>query len=166
MMVHQLRRKVFWAGMNSDIREMVAKCDPCQRYHRSHSKEKVEVSHVSMFDIWAGHTIHMDFCQYKNINYLFCVDRLTGYIQVERVTNQQTSSAILGVKKWAAKFGFPYKIISDSRGGLRDDFIKQLEGLGIVHKPSSAYHSASNSLAERVVQSLKSVLRKSSDRLD
>ena len=28
MMVHQLRGKVFWAGMNSDIREMVAKCDP------------------------------------------------------------------------------------------------------------------------------------------
>ena len=87
-----------------------------------------------MFDIWAGHTIHMDFCQYKNINYLFCVDRLTGYIQVEKVPNQQTSSAILGVKKWAAKFGFPYKIISDSGGGLRDDFIKQLEALGIVHK--------------------------------
>ena len=38
--------------------------------------------------------------------------------------------------------------------------------MGIVHKPSSAYHSASNSLAERAVQSLKSVLRKSSDRLD
>ena len=112
-----------------------------------------------MFNSWAGHTIDMDFCQYKNINYLFCVDWLTGYIQVERVPNQQTSSAILGVKKWATKFGFPYKIISDSGGGLRDDFIKQLEGLGIVHKPSSAYHSASNSLTERAVQPLKSVLR-------
>ena len=145
---------------------MVAKCDPCQRYHRYHAKERVEVSHSSMVNIWAGHTLHMDFCQYKNINYLFVVDRFTGYIQVERVPNQQTSSAILGVKKWATKFGFPYKIISDSGGGLRDDFIKQLEGLGIVHKPSSAYHSASNSLAECAVQSLKSVLRKSSDRLD
>ena len=32
--------------------------------------------------------------------------------------------------------------------------------------PSSAYNSASNSLAERAVQSLKNVLRKSSDRLN
>ena len=70
------------------------------------------------------------------------------------------------MRKWAEKFGFPYKIISDSGGGLRDDFVKQLEGLGIVHKPSSAFHSASNSLAERAVQSLKSVLRKSSEKLD
>ena len=119
-----------------------------------------------MFDIWAGHTLHMDFAQYKNVNYLFVVDRLTGYIQLEKFPNQQTSSAILGVRKWAAKFGFPYKIISNSGGGLRDDFVKQLEGLDIVHKPSSAYHSASNSLAEHAVQSLKSVLRKSSEKLD
>ena len=45
------------------------------------------------------------------------------------------------MKRWTSKFGFPYKIISDSGGGLRDDFINQLEELGIVHKPSSAYHS-------------------------
>ena len=109
--------------MNSDIKEMVAKCDSCQRYHRSHAKERVEVCHASMFNIWAGHTLHMDFCQFKNVNYLFAVDRLTGYIQVERVPNQQTSSVILGVKRFASKFGFPYKIISDSGGGLRDDFI-------------------------------------------
>ena len=68
MMVQQLRRKVFWAEMNSDIKEMVAKCDPCQRYHRSHAKERVEVSHASMFNIWAGHTLNMDFCQFENVN--------------------------------------------------------------------------------------------------
>ena len=70
------------------------------------------------------------------------------------------------VRKWAAKFDFPYKIISDSGSGLRDDFINQLEKLGIDHKPSSAYHPASNSLAERAVQSLKSVLGKSPENLD
>ena len=86
---------------------MVVKCDPCQRYHRLNAKEKVEVSHAFMSNIWAGHTIHMDFCQYKNINYLFCVDRLTGYIQVEKVPNQQTSSAILGVRKLVCKIWIP-----------------------------------------------------------
>ena len=78
MMITQLRGKVFWYKMNSDINELVTKCDPCQRYHRSHAKERVEVSHASMFNIWAGHTLHMDFCKFKNVNYLFAVDRLTG----------------------------------------------------------------------------------------
>ena len=46
-----------------------------------------------------------------------------------------------------------------------DDFITQLEELGIKHKQSSAYYSELNSLAERAVGSLKIVLKKSSDRL-
>ena len=106
-----------------------------------------------------GHTLHMDFCKFKEVNCVFVVDRLTGYIQVERTPNQCTSSAILAVKHWASKFGFPYKIISDTGGGFRDDFITQLEELGIKQKPSSAYHSESNSLAERAVGSLKIVLK-------
>ena len=49
-----------------------------------------------------------------------------GYIQADKVPNQQSSAAIMGVRKWAAKFGFPYKVISDLGGGLRDDFINHL----------------------------------------
>ena len=66
----------------------------------------------------------------------------------------------------ASKIKYPYKMISDSGGGLRDNFITHLEGLGIIHKQSRAYHSESKSLAERAVGSLKNILRKSSDRLD
>ena len=69
-----------------------------------------------MFDIWPGHSLHMDFCSFKNIDYCFIVDRLTGYIQVEKTPNQCTESAILAVRRWASKFGFPYKIIADSGG--------------------------------------------------
>ena len=82
MMVTQLRGKDFWHKMNADINELVTKYDPCQRYHRSLAEERVEVSHASMFNIWPGHTLHMDFCKFKGVNYLFIVNRLTGYIQV------------------------------------------------------------------------------------
>ena len=66
----------------------------------------------------------------------------------------------------ASKFGFPYKIIAYGGGGFRKDFITQLWDMNIRHNPSSAYNSASNSLAERAVQSLKNVLRKFSDKLN
>ena len=95
--------------------------------------------------------LHRDFCNYKNVNYVFVVDHLTGYIQVEKTPNQCTESAILAVRHWASKFGFPYKVIADSGGGLRKDFINQLWEMNIRHNLSSAYHSASNSLAERAV---------------
>ena len=80
--------------------------------------------------------------------------------------NQGTGSAILAVRHWSSKFGALYKIIAEGGGGFRKDFIAQLWDMNIRHNPSSAYNSASNSLAERAVQSLKSVLRKSSDKLN
>ena len=93
------------------------------------------------------------------------VDHFTGYIAAERTVNQGTEAAILAVKNWGNKFGYPYKIISDSGGGFRKTFIEQLRLLGVKHTHSSAYHPQSNSLAERAVQSLKSSLKKSPERV-
>ena len=61
------------------------------------------------------------------------VDRLTLYIACENTVNQGTEAAILAVKNWANRFGFPYKIISDSGGGFRSTFIEQLRLLGVKH---------------------------------
>ena len=99
---------------------MVRDCDPCNsnRFHRSHPHKKVEVSHGSMFDLFAGHTVHMDFASYKNKDYCFIVDRLTGYIQAEQTPNQGTECAILCLKRWSYKYGFPYKVIADGGGGF------------------------------------------------
>ena len=118
-----------------------------------------------MFNIFPGHTLHLDFAEYSSRDYILIVDRLTGYIAAEHTVNQGTEAAILAVKNWANKFGFPYKIISDSGGGFRKTFIEQLRLLGVKHTHSSAYHPQSNSLAERAVQSLKSSLKKSTERV-
>ena len=74
------------------------------------------------------------------------VDRLTGYIGAEHTVNQGTEAAILAVKNWSNKFGYPYKIISDSGGAFRKTFIEKLKILGVKHTHSSAYHPQSNSL--------------------
>ena len=60
-----------------------------------------------MFDIWAGHTINMDFPQYTNNQYLFVVDRLTGYIQAEKVPNQQQQ--LWGLENGRQTLGSPIK---------------------------------------------------------
>ena len=47
MMITQLRGKVFWHKKKADLQKLVTECEPCQRQHRSHAKERVEVSHDS-----------------------------------------------------------------------------------------------------------------------
>ena len=92
--------------MNKDIREKLRTCDPCQRYAKSHKQDSVEVSHTNMFNIFSGHTLDLDFAEYNNKDYILMVDRLG------------TEGAILAVKNWANRFGYPYKIISGSGGQL------------------------------------------------
>ena len=74
--------------------------------------------------------------------------------------NKGTDAAIMAIQNWGDQYGYPYKVISDTGPAFREDFIKQLLTFNIKHKPSSAYHPQSNSLAERGVQSVKNVLKK------
>ena len=71
----------------------------------------------------------------------------------------------MAIRNWGDQYGYPYKVKSDTGLAFREDFIKQRLTFNIKHKPSSAYHPQSNSLAERGVQSLKNGLRKSAIRL-
>ena len=78
-MIDQLRGRVFWPNMNRHISHMVSRCDPCQRFARSHHQDEVEVSHSSLFNTFPGHTIHLDYCEFENKNFIILVDRSTGY---------------------------------------------------------------------------------------
>ena len=46
--------------MTKDIKEKLRTCDPCQRYAKSHKQDPVEVSHTNMFNIFPGHTLHLE----------------------------------------------------------------------------------------------------------
>ena len=118
-MIQQMRGKVWWEGMNKDAKEKVRTCDPCQRFARSHSQDTVEISHSNMFNLFPGHTLHLDFCEFNGKDYILIVDRMTGYIGAEQTVNQGTEAAISAVKNWSTKFGYPYRIISDSGGAFR-----------------------------------------------
>ena len=83
-MIQQMRGKVWWKGMNKDAKEMIRTCDPCQRFARSNRQDKVEISHHSnMFNLFPGHTLHLDFCEFNGKDYILIVDRMTGYIRAE-----------------------------------------------------------------------------------
>ena len=86
-MITQLRGRVFWVLMTADVHQLATEYDPCQRNHISNSKEGVEVSHKSMFNLWPGKEVHMDFFKYNGNNFVFIVNRLIGYIHCEKSAN-------------------------------------------------------------------------------
>ena len=163
-MLHQLRGKVFWPWMSKQVQKMVDRCEPCQRLARSNIQEDVEIKHTKLFNTHPGHTLHVDYFELNNRDYLIMVDRLTGFAKCEMTVNKGTDAAIMAIKNWGDQYGYPYKVIADGGPAFREDFIEQLLTLNINHVPSSAYHPQSNSMAERGVLSVKNGLKKSAVR--
>ena len=99
-MIRQMRGRVFWEGMNKEIKELVATCEKCQVHAKSQKKDKTEISHKSMFNLSPNHTLHADFGEYGGQDYMVLVDRLTGYIMAEKTANKGTDAAISVVRNW------------------------------------------------------------------
>ena len=144
---------------------MVARCEPCMRLARSNIQEGVEIRHTKLFNTHPGHTLHVDYFELNHKDYLIMVDRLTGFANCEATVNKGTDAAIMAIKNWGDQYGYPYKIIADGGTAFREDFIEQLLTLNINHVPSTAYHTQSNSMAERGVLSVKTGLKKSAARI-
>ena len=79
-----------------------------------------------IFNTYPGHTLHVDYFELNNRDYLIMVDRLTGFSKCEMTPNKGTDAAIMAIKNWGDQYGYPYKVISDTGPACREDFIKQL----------------------------------------
>ena len=59
---------------------------------------------------------------------------------------------------WISRYGVPEYLTSDNGTEFAGDFVHMLARLGIQHVHSSAYHTASNGVVERLVRSFKAIL--------
>ena len=97
-MLNQLRGKVFWPWMTKQVHHMVSRCEPCQRLAKSNIQESVEVKHTPLFNTYPGHTLHVDYFELNNRDYIIMVDRLTGFSKCEMTPNKGTDVAIMAIK--------------------------------------------------------------------
>ncbi|KAG1659481.1 Carnitine O-palmitoyltransferase 1, liver isoform [Nymphon striatum] len=88
------------------------------------------------------------------------VDRFSGYIFTEQISNSSTSSVTRTLLKWFQDFGFPDCIRSDGGPCFRLEFRTFCEKHLIKHDLPSAFNPTSNSLAEAAVKNAKRLIMK------
>ena len=103
--IRDLRGKVFWPWMSKQVHHMVSRCEPCQRLAKSNTQEDVEVKHTTLFNTYPGHTLHADYFELNNKDYLIMVDRLTGFSKCEMTPHNGTDAAIKAIKNWGVQYG-------------------------------------------------------------
>ena len=146
------RMYVWWPGMNSDIEKSVRRCGECQQVQLSPPPAPLNPWKWPSRP-WAR--LHLDFAgPFQGKTILVVVDAHSKWI---------TSSAVVinELQTLFSKFGLPETIVTDNGTGFTSQEFKSfLKDHGVKHVTSSPYHTASNGLAERAVQTVMRGLKK------
>ena len=105
------REFVFWVNINSDIEELVKKCDLCQSQWNSTSSIQKYVSEVPPHP-W--HMVGSDLFYFQRINFLVVVDYFSKYLFISKIPNSTSSAVIKELGMIFLEFGKPQVFRSDN----------------------------------------------------
>ncbi|KAL3248810.1 hypothetical protein MRX96_056350 [Rhipicephalus microplus] len=159
-----IQRKYWWPSMRKDIREYVDSCHTCQTINARTTRNEgcliprdipTEPNAVISLD-------HMGPLNEKGDHILVCIDHATRYMDAVTVPSTSSTHYLdFMTNRWIPRFGVPSVIITDQAKEFVNKKTNQFHRrLGIAHQNSPPYWPQSNGLIERMVGTLKQVLRK------
>ncbi|XP_060081822.1 uncharacterized protein K02A2.6-like [Ylistrum balloti] len=108
--------------------------------------------------------IGVDLFDYNNESYLLTVDYFSKWPEIVRLESTTAKCVISHMKSQMAKYGIPDLVISDNGPQFASFEFKQFsQQYQFEHATSSPHYPQSNGQAERTVQTVKRLLKKSND---
>ena len=152
------REFVFWVNINSDLKEMVEKCDICQSQQNSTTSIQKYVSEVPPHP-W--HTLGSDLFYFQRIDFLVVVDYFSKYLIVRKIPNSTSSAVIKELGLIFSEFGSPLVFRSDNGPCYSSQEFKFfMQNWLVEHRTSSPHYPQSNGLAESMVKVSKNLIEK------
>ena len=155
------RGYVWWPGMDKELESAVTTCVECQEHQKSPAKAPM---HPWEWPERPWARIHIDYAgpiRWEMI--LVIVDAHSKWIEALVVNSATSNATIEKLQSVFATHGLPEVMVSDNGTAFTsEEFAAFVQKNGIRHLTSAPYHPASNGLAERAVQTLKTALKKDS----
>ena len=155
------RTAVYWPKIDSQIMDLCRGCSSCCEHRNALPKSIV---HPWMMPEKPWSRLHVDHAiNFLGLNWLVITDAYTKYPCIHPTASISTKATILQLEEDFSHFGYPHSIVSDNATCFTsDEFQVYCKERGIVHLTGAPYHPATNGAAERLIQSFKQALRKSS----
>ena len=155
------RDLLFWPGMTSQIEDKVAKCQVCNTYQKSQTKEPMVLSQPPSRP-WAK--IGVDLFEHKGLHYLLSVDYYPKWIELAKLDNLSSTNTIKYLKSQFSRYGIPDQLVSDNGPQfISAEFEEFSKNYGFIHTTTSPHYPQANGQAERAVQTVKTLLNKAKD---
>ena len=153
------RDTIFWPGMNSQIDDIVSRCQICTEEATPRNHSYPTTSH-NVF----GRRLVQTYSRSTRSTTLL-VDYYSGFIEVEHIQGETTSNKIIELcKSQFSQHGIPDTLISDNRPQFSSRLFQAFaDKYQFQHITSSPHYPQSNGRAEKVVQTIKSLIKKATD---
>jgi hypothetical protein len=152
------RDVLFWPGMNADIENQVSQCSICQERQKPPQKEPM-IPHEVPTRPWQ--TVASDLFVFDQVDYLLITDYYSRFFEIQKLTSTKSSAIIHKTKSVFARHGVPEKVVSDNGPQYSSqEYMNFANKWGFIHLTSSPRYPQSNGLAEKFVQTAKSLLEK------
>ena len=154
------QQTVWWPGLGSQIQDLVRNCSKCQQSRHRPPEPLI----TSEFPKLPWEKVATDLFHFNSATYLLIVDYFSRFIEVTKLSTQSSSEVIHHTKSVFSRHGIPHEVISDNGPQYSSlEYAHFAAEYGFIHTTSNPKYPQSNGEAEKVVQTIKQLLRKSED---
>lgn len=155
------RDTVWWPALNKEVKEMVESCNACIKNQRmQHQPLK-----TSELPERPWEEIATDLFEFEGKSYALFIDYFSRWIEVVEMGSQTGEHLVKKFRPVIARYGAPRRIRSDNGPCyISKEWRALMEEFSIAHETSSPHYHQSNGLAERGVETVKSLWKKEEDK--
>ena len=151
---------VWWPGMSKQLMQRVQQCPVCI----SNSSVRQAPLMVSSLPKYPWQVVGTDFFELDRKQYLVVVDYFSRYPEIVKMNSTTSACTIAALKNIFARYGIPEVVRSDNGPQYSShEFAAFARSYQFHHATSSPLFPQSNGQVERMVQTLKTLLKKSED---
>ena len=154
------RESVWWPKCSKDIQRHVASCDTCNHHARDCAEPLLPTSLPDL----PWQKVGTDLFELANKHSIVVVDYYSRYIELMKLKRQTADDVISALKSIFARHSIPMIVQSDNRPCYSAvQFSIFSSSYCFSHQTSSPRFAQANGAAERAVQTMKAMLKKSQD---
>ena len=154
------KQSVWWPGLSGKIEELVRSCPECIKFQ----SQRAEPMRPTQLPELPWQRVATDLFEWQKSTYLLIVDYFSRWIEIARLDQTTATAVIQHTSSIFARHGIPEVVISDNGPQYTSDAYSAFsEKYGFRHITSNPYHPQGNGEAERAVQTIKRLLKKSGD---
>ena len=156
----RVRDSVWWPGVTSQVQQFVENCRECAQEARLRKEPLIPTP----LPDYPWQTVAADLFELKGAQYLLVVDYFSRYPEVYKLASTTSDAIIKPLKSIFARHGVPEVLRSDNGPQFASrEFQEFAKRYGFQHNTSSPHYPQSNGQVERMVRTIKGMLKKTKD---